>query len=433
MIQFLKNLFGGTKNENQTPQTYRQPELVHEQYTEEEEEEIEEEEEELTEQEIKMRERDRRISEAMAGPTVHVFDEHDKSPQGQKAISQGISNKQNGKHLYDYTKSAGADFSWPDYQPSQIGHLEPWLCYGAEEDSGWIDLNEFPNGTERRGRAAYRILGHNENEAFVYADAKTITELESILKMDDATLNTEAPKLGMKSDSLYSYRDYVLGMKLDYEKIYRRNNERAQAGLDVANQMMQEEMNANIEAAKAGGLLDPIKGISMEDWAVANAKIASGMPLDEVLKVLGTEKPIWDEITNEWQARMQRDTTFAIAKVYGDAFTNPSISAKFATASGGNGAASTNSEVVEKVKNDMDLYVKIMCHQSVGSTQGLDATSILKQYGLSVVEWSTISSYWSPKVGSNLELAMRMSALMDKYNAEFAAAAPVKAGSDIDF
>ncbi|HYH15898.1 MAG TPA: hypothetical protein VD794_11785, partial [Flavisolibacter sp.] len=104
MIQFFKKLFGGTQNDDVKPTTYRQPELVHEQYIEEEEEEdedVEDEEEELTEQEIKMRERDRRISEAMAGPRVHVFDDHDNSPQGQKAISQGIANKRNGKHLYD--------------------------------------------------------------------------------------------------------------------------------------------------------------------------------------------------------------------------------------------------------------------------------------------------------------------------------------------
>ncbi len=61
-----------------------------------------------------------------------------------------------------------------------------------------------------------------------------------------------------------------------------------------------------------------------------------------------------------------------------------------------------------------------MCHQSMESTQGKDAASILQEYGLSVSDWGMVGAHWTPKMGE----------YMEKYNAEFASA---KVGDDIDF
>lgn len=439
-MSFFKKLFGlggseeGIEEKKNAVYAADTDEVPEEVYEEEEEEEMEDsaEEEEYTEEELKMIERDRRIQEAMSEPTYHVFDEHDKSPQGQKAIQMGIENRRNGRSGYDYTKAPGADFNWPDYPKEKIGHMEPWLCYGVGEDSGWIDLNEYGNGTERRAVAAYRTLGFPEgdNPKFMYVEQKAITELGKLLEMDDQTLNVEAPKEGMKSNDRYSYRDFVLGMKLDYEKSLKKSNAKVQQVMDVANEMMQEEMNANIAAAKAGGLLDPIQGIAMEDWAAANAKIANGVAYEEVLKILGVEKPVWDEVSAEWNARMSQDTTFAITKVYGDAFVNSDIG-KFAGMGGVKASGAT--EAVEKVKGDFERYVKIMCHQNVATASGTDASSVLQQYGLSAADWGMVGMHWSQMINSDITYAMKMTELMDRFNAEFAATAAPKAADDIDF
>jgi hypothetical protein len=69
-------------------------------------------------------------------------------------------------------------------------------------------------------------------------------------------------------------------------------------------------------------------------------------------------------------------------------------------------------------------------HIDIASAQGIDANSILKQYGLTAADWGMVGMLWAPQMGTNLELAMKMSALMDKYNTQFAMA---KSGSDIDF
>lgn len=290
----------------------------------------------------------------------------------------------------------------------------PWIrSYGEDSSDGWVG---HYYGNSLRNCA---IIPYTLPDQYVGRDAYELAnELEAL-----AEENNEAKIKAAGFDSVH-HVNYAIERA---RRAITVGIAEAQSMLDEQTKQQQEAMNQNIAAAKAGGLLDPIKGISMEDWAAANVQISNGRPLDEVLKVLGTEKPIWDEVSAEWMARMSQDTTFAISKVYGDAFTNPNIG-KFAKAGGG-GAAQGSGEV-EKVKNDFELYIKIMCHQNMASTQGIDATSILKKYGLSVTDWSMIGAHWAPKMGSDLQLAMKMSPLMEKYNAEFATAG---AGSDINF
>ncbi|HZS42420.1 MAG TPA: DUF6620 family protein [Polyangia bacterium] len=378
--------------------------------------------------EQKGRERDARIQDAMKGPSYHKFSDHDKTPQGQKAIDQGIANVQGGRASYDYTRSAGADLSWPDLDPAQIGELEPWLCYPGEGEGGWIDLNATASGRERRAKAAYKTLGVPKHEALQRVDDVTTRLIDSMVAASDAELNAMAAQYQLKKNNLYSYRDYALGLRLEFDDLKRRADKKAQQALDAANEIQKEEMGANIAAAKSGGLLDPIQGISMEDWAGANAKIASGNDLASVLKVLGVEKPVWDAVSAEWMGRMSRDTTFAITTVYGNAFVNPNIG-RFAAGGAAKPAAPAGG-ALEKVMGDFELYIKIMSHQNAGAAQGKDAITILKKYGLTVNDWATIGAHWGGKMMTDFTLATRMPELMQRYGAEFAKPG---AGDDIDF
>jgi hypothetical protein len=67
---------------------------------------------------------------------------------------------------------------------------------------------------------------------------------------------------------------------------------------------------------------------------------------------------------------------------------------------------------------------------SVARRHYVDAVSILKKYGLKVLDWSTVGSHWSGKISSDMSLAMRMGDLMAKYGAQFASAG---ASDDISF
>jgi hypothetical protein len=289
----------------------------------------------------------------------------------------------------------------------------PWIrTYNDESSDTWVG-HYFGNSIRNCAIIPYTIP-----EQYIGKNAQAlVAEFEALEKE-----NNEAKIKAAGFDNINHLKYAIESARGDLQEGFAETQEL----LNEANAKMQQEMNKNVEAVKKGGLLDPIDGISMEDWAAANVKISNGMPLAEVLKVLGTEKPIWDKASNEWMARMSQDTTFAIAKVYGDAFTNPNMG-KFAAA--GAGGAHTNPQI-DKVKNDFELYIKIMCHQSMASTQGIDANSVLKQYGITASDWGVIGGHWSGQMTTNLELALKMSPLMEKYNAEFATA---KAGDDISF
>ena len=374
-----------------------------------------------------MRARDAKIQAAIEGPTSHKFSDYDNSPQGQKAIALGIKNKQGA--AYDWATSPAANFNWPDLDASKIGTLEPWLCYAKA--GGWADLNAIAKGADRKATAAYRVLGTVESEVFKRVDDEAFATIEKFLSLPDAELAKLAPQAGLQKDARFGYRDYLQGMKLDFEDIQRRSNKKAQAALDAATEHGQQQMKGHIAAAKSGGLLDPVQGVTLEDWAGANAKLAAGEPIANILKVLKLEKPAWDTVSAEWNGRMSRDTTFAIATVYGGAFTNPNIG-KFAA---GGGAAAPAAKpagggALDKAMGDFELYVKIMTHQNVGAGQGLDAAAVLKKYGLSVVDWSKLGAHWGPKMTSDMTLAMKMGGLMAKYTAELSAPG---AGDDISF
>jgi hypothetical protein len=346
--------------------------------------------------------------------TLQVFDWNEEKNKGLAIYKRFLNSAFTSDYIpFGYVQYSDGEEAL--YLCEMLDTPSPWIrTYNGESTDGWVG-HYFGNSIRNCAIIPYTIPEH-----LLGKDAETLkAELEAL-----AAENDEAKIKAAGFDNL-QHVQYVIDTAGDNIKVAYAH---AQAFLDETNKELQQQMNKNIDAAKAGGLLDPIKGVSMEDWAAANAKIAGGMPLDEVLKILGVEKPVWDAVSGEWMARMSQDTTFAISKVYGDAFANSNIG-KFAGAGGASGSADSNT-MVEKVKNDFDLYIKIMCHQNMASAQGIDAGSILKQYELTAGDWGVIGMHWAPQMGANLELAMKMSALMDKYNAEFAVA---KAGSDIDF
>ena len=167
--------------------------------------------------------------------------------------------------------------------------------------------------------------------------------------------------------------------------------------------------------------LEPVEGISLDQWAQANAKLASGGTADEVHKQLGIDAPKWDRVNNEWLARMKNDTTFTISTKYSATF-NTSASGNLGTGSG----AATQSISFEK-------YVEAMVAQDVLGKQGRDAQDVLKDFGMTVADYSNVSSYWSGKMMSDFSLAAKMSSLMAEYQKKYESMSGPGSASDIDF
>lgn len=187
---------------------------------------------------------------------------------------------------------------------------------------------------------------------------------------------------------------------------------------------------------EASGAMDPVHGISLEDWAAGNAKIVSGAALEDVLKVLGVEEPQWDEAGAIWMARMSSDTTFHISNTYAAAFTNANIG-RFAH-SNIDMAVQADSAQKAAAKASLALYTEIFCAQTTAYSFGMDGAQYVKDtWGLTLGDWGEIAGHWAQLMRDDVSMMRQHSALMDDYNTQykalFSAQQGGNAGDDIEF
>jgi len=167
--------------------------------------------------------------------------------------------------------------------------------------------------------------------------------------------------------------------------------------------------------------LEPFEGITLEQWASANAKLASGGKTEDVIKDLGVDMPKWDRVNNEWLTRMKNDTTFTISTKYAAAFTS-SASGNL----GGGSAINADSFPFEK-------YVECMVAQDVLGKQGRDAQDVLKDFGMTVADYSNVASFWSGKMMSDFSLVTKMMQLDAEYRKKYSEMSGGDAHSDLEF
>jgi hypothetical protein len=155
-------------------------------------------------------------------------------------------------------------------------------------------------------------------------------------------------------------------------------------------------------------VLEPVEGMSFDDWASANAKLASGASTDEIVKQLGIDMPRWDRVNNEWLSRMKNDKTFTLSIKYAGIFNNS--------------AEGNLPQMKEFTENTypFEKYVESMVAMDFLGRQGRDAQDILKDFGLTVPDYSNLSSYWSKKIMfSPLTLGIKFQNLTMEYRSKY--------------
>ncbi len=187
---------------------------------------------------------------------------------------------------------------------------------------------------------------------------------------------------------------------------------------DIGRKKMIAE-TAKTESAE-GGVLAPIEGISVEQWAAAQAKMASGGTLEDAYKICNCDAAKYDRVSAEWLARMSNDTEFKIMPIYSAAFNT--------SASGNMGSGSdTNDNTIS-----FEKFVESMAAQDVLGKQGKDAQSVLADFGMTVADYSNISSHWFGKMAGDYELGIKFATLSEEYTKKYEAMAGDSHG-DLEF
>lgn len=209
------------------------------------------------------------------------------------------------------------------------------------------------------------------------------------------------------------------------------------------NDIVQLQLNAVTDGMKAAqqqraeamsGELEPVDGVSLQQWAQAQVKVAQGGAVDDVCAEVGIDRAKWDAVSAEWNARMSRDSTATIATEYGKYFTGAG-QGQFAGA--GAAAADAMTTPGEGVGGEepypFEKWIEISVAMDKGTAQGKDPQLILKEFGMTAADWGISSGWWSQKFhgGAYSEgLYDQYNELQAKYEAKYAAANP---DDDVDF
>ena len=216
---------------------------------------------------------------------------------------------------------------------------------------------------------------------------------------------------------------------------YGSYDEVSQQELNWRQGQMQQHMVGQQQQMAAKGGFDPVEGVTLEAWAAINASIVSGANPDDLLKGAGIDKARWDRVSAEWNARMARDTTFAITTVYGNAFQAASKGKYGDYAREAAAARAQNRELAMDLPMSWEQYWEILYEQGYGAKQGRDPVEVLKSCGLTIVDWTDLSTFMGYHFNRTAQRQWtEYEAIHKRVEAKMAAKYPgVKADVDIAF
>lgn len=217
----------------------------------------------------------------------------------------------------------------------------------------------------------------------------------------------------------------------DYDQIMRWESANAMAAHGMA--------SAGFAAPEAGNaLLDPIHGISLEDYAAMTGKISTGVDGSLVCKAMGIEPAVWDEVSALWSKRMQEDGSFRVATLFSQYFATAASHPKLA----GLAAAQTaqGAEYLGKLRADRYFYEELCGARQAAYDYGLDGAQwILDNYGVSIGDFQTVASEYAIAQNQNLNAAEIMKYanhqenMKQQYATRFAAEQGGNVADDIRF
>jgi hypothetical protein len=196
------------------------------------------------------------------------------------------------------------------------------------------------------------------------------------------------------------------------------------------NSTQENEMTANLE---------PIHGISFEDYAQMVVKIANGTSKESVCAAMGVDGVIWDEVNTLWAQRMKEDESFQLITLYGQYFAAGVRNPKLVNLDA-NVLAEGNSNL-ERLKNDRYFYEELCGARGAAYKYGLDGAQwILENFGIGLGDFQSVAMQHMSKRGSGEEDIMQTKAFLDyqqekqkEYEAKFAAERGGNVADDIVF
>lgn len=184
-------------------------------------------------------------------------------------------------------------------------------------------------------------------------------------------------------------------------------------------------------------LLEPIHGITLEDYSAACAKLGNGLSETDIARALGVELPVWQEANLLWPERMKQDPTFHIVTLFGQYFGAADQHPKFGSLRPTVSAA--GSDHIDRIKTDKDFYQELEVARQVAYEYGLDGAQwIVDKYGIPIGDFQIAASIWNDQIHKDIHANYEgynqsQNAYRAKYQQLFADAQGGNLADDIEF
>lgn len=187
-------------------------------------------------------------------------------------------------------------------------------------------------------------------------------------------------------------------------------------------------------------LLEPIHGISLEDYAII-VKNVTLFDLDVLLSAFGIDVAIWQEVNILWPDRMAEDSTFKLFTLYGEYFSTQSNSEIINRLKAEHGVLfETNQENLDRMRTDKYFRMELEAARTVAYEYGIDGAQWIEDnYGISLIDFQSVVGMCATERNLNFDSRQIMEdnafeeQKVDEYRAKFAAEQGGNIADDIDF
>lgn len=194
----------------------------------------------------------------------------------------------------------------------------------------------------------------------------------------------------------------------------------------AAMRAMNERMKYMTAAGAAGGLLDPIEGVSIAVYGSLQVKQASASQTEfsSLLAQHQMDMPKWERVAKGWLDRMTRDTTGVVATEYAKAFAGGGQYGGMGAAAADNMASGQMGLQGPQAASEpisFEKYCEIGGAMQAWSKQGKDVNAGLHKYfQMSAIDYSNVGMYWSQKMMADLSMFDRQTQLSNHYEQQYA-------------
>ena len=286
----------------------------------------------------------------------------------------------------DYARAEKVRLQWKEDLEDYIAEVKQLGAYNGNDSllKATIRFFEFYKGLMDDG---YKVL----IEMRAAGKRGTPEEQAQLKKNNDAIIKNSGEFNGESDDFLENYDENGNEYDTCFENPYMN--------------MAHDDSNP---------MLQPIHGISLQDYAAAASKMTNGMSAEEVCKRLGVDMPVWDEVNQLWVKRMQQDQTMAVMSLYGQYFGSANTHPKF---SDSKNSSNKGEDYLTKIQNDEAFYYELNGARQAAYEAGLDGAQwIQDNYGISLGDFQSVAMKWM----SNMSNIQKMLQYQEQKQREYA-------------